>query len=795
MDDTLSELGALFMDGLKKARLAEDYQAAENQRTVQTLVETYHCPLPLAQAIAERDLETAESMARHSFTDVARMGVHCNYLRGQLEKLWSYRPLPIRPFLTNHCAFAPPTTGGGKVSRKREYTLHSYLVQVGDEVAVDQPLFKVYQSSPVATKVLTVRSSLAGRVAVLHSAAGVNLNPNSLMVTFEGQVPIQLHDHQLVALKWLKNRETDTDAQKRGICGGLIKLEMGLGKTLLSIAHSLMMMPSRAQAGDGGRFPTLIVTAKLVMTEWMRSGFHKFFKVTTRPHPRYPHGEQDETVSVLFFDQRHMSKSDMNTITRGQVMGYDFVMVTYDTVASACKRGKFHECILEMDTSREKPRLLSVHPRTRAQSDDASAVGPAILFKTPWERVIADESTRFVNHRTKTFQYMMAIYGRFKYCLSGSPVVNESTDLWSQLRFCGYTGCTKAQDWAKNYEEYIRRDCIREAILTMNYADTNLVLPPIVRVERRVPLDQENVLTYRYVKDLARRVYDEVLCGAASYAGILKLLTRLRQICIAPYLMLPEAKAYKKTKKTQAAASSASSAGGLVTSTVAGEDLSEVDRQLQSFFSGKLRDWVQDREGTAGMKSPKMREMVRLVQALPDGEKMVIFSMFSSALNLTADTLRRFLPADGVDLVQIDGSTSAADREKALEKFQKCPRTRIMLLSTRVGAFGMNLTEANHLIFLDIWWNAVAQKQAERRLYRPGQTRPVHVYTLLSEKPVLAGENPSDPDSAKTVEDRILELCREKDDLATELFNNKQTLDGDDSPGGLTMEDLVKLFK
>lgn len=90
-------------------------------------------------------------------------------------------------------------------------------------------------------------------------------------------------------------------------------------------------------------------------------------------------------------------------------------------------------------------RVAAVHNRTRAQSDNVSAKGLDVIFGTPWERVFADESTRFCNPKTVTFQCMMAVYGRFKYCLSGSPIVNASTDVWAQLRFCGYTGVMSPQ--------------------------------------------------------------------------------------------------------------------------------------------------------------------------------------------------------------------------------------------------------------------------------------------------------------------------------------------------------------
>jgi SNF2 family DNA or RNA helicase len=166
----------------------------------------------------------------------------------------------------------------------------------------------------------------------------------------------------------------------------------------------------------------------------------------------------------------------------------------------------------------------------------------------------------------------------------------------------------------------------------MDYDDTSIELPPIHRVCRRVVLDAQNTMTYDYVKKVTRQVYDQVLNGAAAYAGVLKLLTRLRQTCIAPYLMLPESKRYQSTAAPDTVIDAVDTAIRAVK-----EDhfVNSEDAALQKFFTGQLHDWVHDRTGTAGMKSPKITAVLDIVDSVirADGnDKIVIFSMFNSAL-------------------------------------------------------------------------------------------------------------------------------------------------------------------
>lgn len=136
-------------------------------------------------------------------------------------------------------------------------------------------------------------------------------------------------------------------------------------------------------------------------------------------------------------------------------------------------------------------------------------------------------------------------------------------------------------------------------------------------------------------------------------------------------------------------------------------------------------------------ESTKVATLVRALQDLQATDpsfKAVIFSQFTSFLNIVEAVLHR----SGFPTVRIDGTTSQAARAKAVSVFQselgptaRSPGIRVMLASTRAAGVGLNLTGANHVWLLDCWWNASTEEQAVDRVHRIGQTRPVTVHRIL----------------------------------------------------------------
>jgi SNF2 family DNA or RNA helicase len=156
-----------------------------------------------------------------------------------------------------------------------------------------------------------------------------------------------------------------------------------------------------------------------------------------------------------------------------------------------------------------------------------------------------------------------------------------------------------------------------------------------------------------------------------------------------------------------------------------------------------------------------------LEEALDEGHKALVFSQWTSLLDLVEPHLR----TRGIRFARLDGST--VDRGGVVRQFQDDPTTSVMLLSLKAGGTGLNLTAADHVFLMDPWWNPAAEDQAADRAHRIGQDRPVLVHRLIA---------------ADTVEERILALQERKRALAS------VATDGGTQALGITRDDLLALF-
>jgi len=535
------------------------------------------------------------------------------------------------------------------------------------------------------------------------------------------EVECRLFPHQVKALTYMRERESLNPRSVYGLRGGVVKMKMGMGKTLTAITHSLLSArPACSEESGGQGFPTLVVASKTVMMEWKTQGFEKFF---------------GDRVKVLYLHSDYLGK-DINRVTRKQVVKYDFVVTTYDVCSSVCRKRAYHEEVLEMGDEHTlmKGKVVSVHTRTRDQANKPSTTGPAVIYTTPWERVICDESQRFANPNTQTYRHMMAIYGRYKWCLTGTPIRNYETDIWAQLRFCCYNGVEKTIEWKREGRVKMKTHRLTEAILSMNYKDAGIKLPKKHEYEMYVSLDDREKECYDYVQGLALNVYDEMMRGLRDFACVLALFTRLRQCSIAPYLLTAESKREKGSARDQK------------------KDREAMD-MLKKIYTGTLGAWVHDKKGTAGIYSKKMTEIVNVLHKIPKGEKVLIFSMFTSVLDLVADAIRERV--DGFDFVQVDGDTKGREREELLTQFRTDRDTQGLLMTYKVGAEGLNLTEATHVICVEPWWTNAVHDQAKARCWRTGQMQEVEVHNIYVKD---------------SIEERIVDICKEKDEMAEAML-------------------------
>jgi non-specific serine/threonine protein kinase len=168
--------------------------------------------------------------------------------------------------------------------------------------------------------------------------------------------------------------------------------------------------------------------------------------------------------------------------------------------------------------------------------------------------------------------------------------------------------------------------------------------------------------------------------------------------------------------------------------------------------------------------SVKLDELAREITENIGNHKALIFSQFLGMLALIKEKLTEL----GVRFEYFDGSTSAPDREKAIQSFQNNDEVRVFLISLKAGGVGLNLTAADYVYIVDPWWNPAVEQQAIDRTHRIGQTKNIFAYRMICKD---------------TIEDKILQLQDKKRTLARDLV-------ADDSGfvKSLSREDVEYLF-
>ena len=167
-------------------------------------------------------------------------------------------------------------------------------------------------------------------------------------------------------------------------------------------------------------------------------------------------------------------------------------------------------------------------------------------------------------------------------------------------------------------------------------------------------------------------------------------------------------------------------------------------------------------------KTTKAMEILQEIRARGNKEKTIIFSNFTSLLDLLEVALSDYPEFRGYG--RYDGSMSSDSRNAAVLEFTDNPDCLVILVSLRAGNAGLNLTAANHVIMMDPFWNPFVEFQAADRCYRIGQVREVTVHRVLISDQGFVGH---DPETGATVEDRILALQERKRAIVDTALDEK----------------------
>ena len=463
--------------------------------------------------------------------------------------------------------------------------------------------------------------------------------------------PYTLFQHQVNAVKWVENIEQNAI---HGIRGGIISLEMGLGKTL--VALSLLAKDNYA--------PNLIVCNKSLLGN-ISEDVLKFFG------PNLP----------FFILHQDRMKEKMNDLSSKWFEQKKFILTTYDVLAMLGKRA-------------------GIIGSTVVSSGKGEAGHN--FYKIRFHRVICDESQRFVNAKSQVFQCLQKINSNYRICLTGTPIRNYDYDLHTQLLFCGLDETIK---WShKTYKEL----GLRQAVHCVSMADADIKLPPKEVIQLNLVFTEEEKKIYGSILKSSVETFSSFNKGKANFAAVLLHFLHLRQACISTWML-----------------------------------------QKKDYLNGLCLERVKH-----GLSSTKILKTVEIVRDMPKNEKVLIFSSFTSALSLVMDALKHHLEMD-TGVLMVHGGTNVRKREKFFDTFRKSQDVRVLLLTNNVGCMGLNLTEANHVILLETWWNDTVGHQAAARAWRIGQRKKVTVWRMIM---------------SQSIEQRMIEMCQSKNEISDDFL-------------------------
>ena len=486
--------------------------------------------------------------------------------------------------------------------------------------------------------------------------------------------------------------------------GGILADEMGLGKTLQMIA----LVKSLRDSGQLGG-PVLVACPASLVFNWADE-FARFA-------PDVPvcalEGSRAHREALLFRATQGIDEG--RVLGCGDDAGED-ARTAGERIAGA--------------SSADVPCVI-------VASYDRVRIDGAQLARVEWGLVVLDEAQYIKNHATKTTRAVKRLRSRLRFALTGTPVENRLSELWSIFDFLmpGFLG--SYERFRERYELGIigedeeaaarLRALIEPFVLRRRKADVLTDLPAKLESIRYVPLGCEQRRLYDGAEQRLREDLNAQKRQNASRANrrghipdaeksaveVLAELTRLRQIALDPALVFEN---YK---------------GG----------------------------------------AEKLGAIMELVdEAMEAGRKVLVFSQFTSYL----DVLSAELDRRGIGHFAITGATPKRERVRLVNEFN-ANETPVFLVSLKAGGTGLNLTGASVVVHADPWWNAAATDQATDRAHRIGQNREVDVYKVVAKG---------------TIEERIVALQQAKRDLADSVI----AATGGEALAGLTRERLAELL-
>ena len=559
------------------------------------------------------------------------------------------------------------------------------------------------------------------------------------MPNFDIKLKTDLKDFQETTSKWMKDHERLYD-------GGMLCNEAGLGKSLSIL--NLIVSDSKM---------TLIVCPAGLVDNWMNE-IKKHTTLSRLKTCKY-HGPNREKININSFALIYIT--------------------SYSTISKEFNYGKF-----------DKSSLFN---------------------KISFPRVVLDEGHSIRNTNTsicKSILYLGDVnFNAKKWILSATPIYNNINDTFSYFKFLQLEGIDNKKDWTQSITKSINglhklNEWMHKYSLAMK--KENVLKELKTKNEKKVILKfktiegefYECLRNYSHVrmKALVKRIdklkgmYQDPQMKKLLQASVMVYILRLKQACNSPWLILKNMERLKDSKNLSEAvdklkyfnesknveeecpvcydtkadyiaecghkcckkcwdsilkiSSSCPSCREFVDSV---EPINNIVEKVKKVVS---IDELQD-----NAKIEKVLELTK--KAILNNEKIVIVSQWVSYIDIIRHVFDKELPE--VKYIKLQGSVSLKQRNLSIKEFESNVSLKICFLSLTSSSEGITLVSANHLVFMDSWWNKSKMIQASDRIHRIGQLKQVNIYFLQVEN---------------TIEEKIEELLVKKEKMSNLILNN-----------------------
>jgi hypothetical protein len=444
----------------------------------------------------------------------------------------------------------------------------------------------------------------------------------------------ELRDYQLEGLNWLVHCWFKRQ-------GSILADEMGLGKTIQAVSFLDYLCKEQNIRG-----PFLVVAPLSTLGHWKRE-----FESWTYMNAIVFHGNVRARDVILQYEWNYPGMS-----SKSGVFMWHVLVTTYETVLQEANR----------------------------------------LRAIPWAVIVVDEAHRLKNRQSKLFDELLGFRSEHRLLLTGTPLQNNSLELFSLLHFLEPTKFPDEKSFQRSFGDI--RDA--EAVEKLKA----LLRPYLLRrmkedVEKAIPPKEETLISVeltRIQKKWYRALYEQNFSfleqgGKRNNVGNLRnIVMELRKCCNHPYL-------------------------------IRGVEEIETQDLIPSGEESLMRHLVE--------ASGKLVLVDKLLPVLREkGHRVLIFSQMIRVLDILED----YLHWRGYKFERLDGRVRGNDRQQSIDRFQRDPENFVFLLCTRAGGQGINLTVADTVIIFDSDWNPQNDVQAQARCHRIGQERDVKVYRLIT---------------------------------------------------------------